>query len=285
MASAWGNRITGLLGCDYPIVAGPMRLITLGRMAACISGAGGFGVIAASGLARGDLVREIETARGLTDRPIGVKIPVYRPNALEALGVAMDMGIRNVYTSAGNPARLMDPIRKAGMNVIHKVSSLDTARKAEAAAWIAVVAMGFEAGGHIGRECVTTFCLVPILVRTLKIPVIASGGIGDAGGLSSPRWRWAHRVWRSAPGWWPPAMCPVPAFFKTPSAGLAGRHRGSRQGGHAHPVLKNIVTGNVAGMSGGDADRAIAARGDASYVADGGDKDTAVMPCGQVAGW
>ncbi|MCK7509458.1 MAG: nitronate monooxygenase [Desulfobacterales bacterium] len=111
-----------------------------------------------------------------------MNIPVYRPNADDALEVAIDMGVKTVYTSAGNPAKLMDKIKKADLKVIHKVSSVDMARKAEAAGVDAVVAMGFEAGGHIGREGITTFCLIPVLVRALKIPVIASGGIGDAPG-------------------------------------------------------------------------------------------------------
>ncbi|HQI80204.1 MAG TPA: nitronate monooxygenase, partial [Deltaproteobacteria bacterium] len=183
MEKPWKNTITELLGCDYPVISGPMRLITLGRMAAIVSNAGGFGVIAASGLSREDLVRELRIARSLTARPFGVNIPVYRPNAAEALEVCIDMGVRVVYTSAGSPAKFMDAIKRAGLRVIHKVSSMDMARKAQSAGVDAVVAMGFEAGGHIGREGVTTFCLIPALVRALRIPVIASGGIGDGGGL------------------------------------------------------------------------------------------------------
>ena len=183
MGNGWKNRITDLLECDYPIVLVPMRLITLGSMAACISNAGGFGVIGASGLSREKLIEEIKLARSLTNKPIGVNIPVYRSNAQDAVEVSVDMGIKTLYTSAGDPAKFIEKIKSAGMKVIHKVSSLAMARKAAAAGVDAVVAMGFEAGGHIGREGITTFCLIPVLAQSLKIPVIASGGIGDANGL------------------------------------------------------------------------------------------------------
>jgi enoyl-[acyl-carrier protein] reductase II len=197
-----------------------------------------------------------------------VNIPVYRPNAAEALEVCIDMGVRVVYTSAGSPAKFMDTIKRAGLKVIHKVSSVDMARKAQSAGVDAVVAMGFEAGGHIGREGVTTFCLIPALVRAVDIPVIASGGIGDGGGLLVAT-----------------AECPVPAFFKDAVVQSASNAT-VVLGREAMPirVLRNMVTSTVAGMGDAEADRAMAAQGDARYVADGGSKDTAVMPCGQVAG-
>lgn len=284
MERGWKNSLTELLGCDYPILAGPMRLITLGQMAACISDAGGFGVIAASGLNRDDLVRELKTARSITDRPIGVNIPVYRPNAQDALEVAIDMGVKTVYTSAGNPAKLMDRIKKANLKVIHKVSSVDMARKAQATGVDAVVAMGFEAGGHIGREGITTFCLIPVLAGELKIPVIASGGIGDAAGLLAALALGAQGV-EIGTRLVATRECPVPAFFKEALC-QAASNATVVLGKEAMPirVLKNIITTHVAGLSDSQADSVIAAKGDAHYVADGGDKDTAVMPCGQVAG-
>lgn len=284
MEKPWKNRITGLLGCDYPILSGPMRLITLGSMAAAVSNAGGFGVVAASGLSREDLVREIKTVRSLTDRPFGVNIPVYRPNAAEALEVCIDMGVRVVYTSAGSPVKLMNTIKRAGLKVIHKVSSTDMARKAQDAGVDAVVAMGFEAGGHIGRDGITTLCLIPALVRALRVPVIASGGIGDGGGLIAALALGAQGV-EVGTALVATTECPVPAFFKdaiVQSAVTATVVLGK----DAMPirVLRNVLTSRVAGMSGPEADWAIAAHGDARYVADGGTKDTAVMPCGQVVG-
>jgi enoyl-[acyl-carrier protein] reductase II len=284
MGKPWNNAITKLLGCDYPVISGPMRLITLGPMAAAVSSAGGFGVIAASGLNREDLVREIKSARSQTERPFGVNIPVYRPNAAEALEVCIDMGVRVVYTSAGSPAKFMDTIKRAGLKVIHKVSSVDMARKAQSAGVDAVVAMGFEAGGHIGREGVTTFCLIPALVRAVDIPVIASGGIGDGGGLLAALALGAQGV-EIGTALVATAECPVPAFFKDAVVQSASNAT-VVLGREAMPirVLRNMVTSTVAGMGDAEADRAMAAQGDARYVADGGSKDTAVMPCGQVAG-
>ncbi|MGC9324926.1 MAG: NAD(P)H-dependent flavin oxidoreductase [Desulfomonilia bacterium] len=284
MGTAWQNRITEMLGCDYPIISGPMRLITLGKMAASVSNAGGFGVIAASGLTREELKRELKRARSLSDRPIGVNIPVYRPNALDALDVSIDMGIRVVYTSAGSPTKMIDTIKSSGLKVIHKVSSIDMARKAEAAGVDGVVAMGFEAGGHIGREGITTFCLIPMLASILKIPVIASGGIGDARGFLAAFALGAEGV-EIGTRLVATRECPVPRFFKTAVCSASGNAT-IILGKEAMPirVMKNTITSHVAGLDDHEADRAIAAKGDASYVADGGDKDTAVMPCGQVSG-
>jgi len=284
MKKGWKNRITEMLGCTYPIISGPMRLITLGKMAASVSNAGGFGVIAASGLTRQDLMKELKTARSITDRPIGVNIPVYRPNAIDALEVAIDMGVKTVYTSAGSPEKMIDRIKAAGLNVIHKVSSIEMARKAEKSGVDGVVAMGFEAGGHIGREHITTFCLIPMLVEHLKIPVIASGGIGDARGLVAALALGAEGV-EIGTRLVATSECPVPVFFKeavcsaSPNATIV-------LGKEAMPirVLKNTITAHVAGLDDKEADKAIMVQGDAHYVADGGTKDTAVMPCGQVAG-
>lgn len=284
MDLGWMNPVTGMLGCPYPIISGPMRLITLGRMAAAVSNAGGFGVIAASGLSRQDLVKEIKSAQAHTKNPVGVNIPVYRPNAFDALEAVVDMGVKTVYTSAGSPAKMIDRIKAAGLTVIHKVSSIDMARKAQAAGVDAVVAMGFEAGGHIGREHITTFCLIPLLVEELKIPVIASGGIGNARGLVAALALGAGGV-EIGTRFVATRECPVPVFFKD-AVCQASANATIVLGKDAMPirVLKNTITAHVAGMEGREADRTIAAHGDAHYVGDGGNKDTAVMPCGQVAG-
>lgn len=286
MGNGWKNRITDLLECDYPIVLGPMRLITLGSMAACISNAGAFGVIGASGLPREKLVEEIKLARSLTDKPIGVNIPVYRPNAQEAIEVSIEMGIRLVYTSAGNPAKFIDKIKSAGLKVIHKVSSLDMARKAEAAGVDAVVAMGFEAGGHIGREGITTFCLIPVLAQSLKIPVIASGGVGDAKGLLAALALGAEGV-EIGTRFVATHECPVPLFFKE-SLCAADLTSTVVLGKEAMPIriLKNEISQQAAGMGEAKTDQVMAEQksADAFYVGEGGNKHTAIMPCGQVAG-
>jgi enoyl-[acyl-carrier protein] reductase II len=161
---------------------------------------------------------------------------------------------------------------------------VDMARKAEATGVDAVVAMGFEAGGHIGREGITTFCLIPVLVRALKIPVIASGGIGDAAGLLAALALGAQGV-EIGTRIVATSECPVPEFFKDALC-QAQSNATVVLGKEAMPirVLKNIITSHVAGLSDTEADRAIAAKGDVHYVADHGNKDTAVMPCGQVVG-
>ncbi|MFA5316225.1 MAG: nitronate monooxygenase [Dehalococcoidales bacterium] len=284
MGNGWKNRITDLLGCDYPIILGPMRLITLGSMAACISNAGGFGVIGASGLSREKLIEEIKLAQSLTNKPVGVNIPVYRSNAQDALEVSIEMGIKTLYTSAGDPAKFIDKIKSAGMKVIHKVSNLGMARKAEAAGVDAVVAMGFEAGGHIGREGITTFCLIPVLAQSLKIPVIASGGIGDANGLLAALALGAEGV-EIGTRFVATKECPVPPFFKE-SLCAADLSSTVVLGKEAMPirVLKNTVTAHAAGMAEEKTDKVMAEHGDVLYVAEGGNKNTAVMPCGQVAG-
>ena len=281
---SWQNRITTLFGTAYPILQGPMRLITLGEMAAAVSRSGGLGVIAASGLSSDRLAAEIRRAREITDRPVAVNIPVYRPNAFDALEIAIEMGIRTVYTSAGSPSKLMPRIREAGLRVLHKVSSLEKGIKAEAAGVDAVVAMGFEAGGHVGREGITTFCLIPQLADALKIPVVASGGIADPRGLVAAFALGAEGV-EIGTRLVATDECPVPSFFKERVCS-AGCEDTVVLGREAMPirVLRNRATARVAGMEEPRADQLIVETGDAAYVQEGGDRESAVMPCGQVVG-
>jgi len=170
------------------------------------------------------------------------------------------------------------------MKVIHKVSSLAMARKAAAAGVDAVVAMGFEAGGHIGREGITTFCLIPVLAQSLKIPVIASGGIGDANGLLAALALGAEGV-EIGTRFVATTECPVPPFFKE-SLCAAELSSTVVLGKEAMPirVLKNTITAQAAGIGEEKTDQVMAQQGDVLYVAEGGNKNTAVMPCGQVAG-
>ena len=286
MGNGWKNRITGLLECDYTIVLGPMRLITLGSMAACISNAGGFGVIGASGLSREKLVEEIKLAQSLTSKPIGVNIPVYRSNAQDAVEASIEMGIKTIYTSAGDPAKFIDKIKSAGLKVIHKVSNLSMARKAEAAGVDAVVAMGYEAGGHIGREGITTFCLIPVLAQSLKIPVIASGGIADANGLLAALALGAEGV-EIGTRFVATNECPVPSFFKETLC-AADLSSTVVLGKEAMPIriLKNVIVEKAAEIGEAKTDQVMVQQesADALYVGEGGNKHTAVMPCGQVAG-
>ncbi len=278
------NRVTDILGVSYPVTLGPMRQITMGAMAGYVSASGGFGQIAGSGLKKDDLRREIEIARSITERPIGVNIPVYRPNAFDMLEVAIEMGIRTITTSAGNPSKIMDRVKQAGLRVAHKVSSVAMGHKAQAAGVDAVVAMGFEAGGHVGREKITTMCLVPQLVDSLSIPVIAAGGIADARGVVAAFALGAEGV-EIGTRFVATTQAPVPDFFKD-SITSAECDATLLLGKNAMPirVLRNTVTSIVEGMEEDEADRQMISAGDATYVQSGGTLDTSVMPCGQIAG-
>jgi enoyl-[acyl-carrier protein] reductase II len=232
-----------------------------------------------------------------------VNIPVYRPNAFEALEIAIEMGVKVITTSAGNPAKLMGRAKEAGLTVLHKVSSVKNAQKAQDAGVDGVVAMGYEAGGHAGRENVTTFCLIPQLADRLSIPIVASGGIADARGVVAAFALGAEGV-EMGTRFVATDECPVPPFFKE-GVVSAGCESTVLLGKEAMPirVLKNKLTEFVSGMDKTKADEAIIKSGDAGYVQPnagaggsavvrpaagasdyGADKDSAVMPCGQIAG-
>jgi enoyl-[acyl-carrier protein] reductase II len=261
-----------------------MRLITLGEMAAAVSNCGGFGQIAASGLPNDKLRSELRRARELTDRPVGVNIPIYRPNAFDALEIAIEMGARTVMTSAGNPAKMMDRIREAGLKVFHKVSNEQMAKKAEAAGVDGVVVTGYEAGGHVGRENVSTLCMVPQLVDALTIPVIAAGGIGDARGVIAALALGAEGV-EMGTRFVATPECPVPSFFKERIC-AATSDETFILGKKAMPVrvLRNKLTKQMEKLSQEEADEFLNTAGDGSYVQEGGNRENATMPCGQSVG-
>lgn len=277
------NRITAILGTKYPLILGPMRLMTLGAMAAAVSESGGFGQIAASGASAELLRAEIAKARGLTDKPFGLNMPIYRPNALEALEIAIEMGLRTVTTSAGNPAKMMGRIRAAGLKVLHKVSTLDMALKAQDAGVDGVIATGYEAGGHIGREETTTFCLVPQLVDALSIPVVAAGGIGDARGFLAALALGAEGV-EMGTRFVATRECPAPDFNKEAILRAAGAS--TLVLGKEMPirVLSNRKALEIADPEKAGQAAASGKSGDEAYVQAGGEADEAVMPAGQVAG-
>jgi len=177
-----GNRVTEILGSDFPVLQGAMRGISLGGLAAAVSSAGGFGIIASSGLEGSALRAEIRKARSQTDRPFGINIPIYRPNAFEALEIAIEEGVKTITTSAGDPGKLARRVKEAGLKMIQVVATVEMARKAEAVGADAVIAAGAEGGGHVGRDEISTLVLVPQVVDAVRIPVIAAGGIGDARG-------------------------------------------------------------------------------------------------------
>jgi len=171
------NRICDLFGIEHPIIQGGMIYQSGARLAAAVSNAGGLGLLGAGSM-RPDLLREqLVKCRGLTDRPFGVNLPLIYGHAREAMEVALDEGIRIFFTSAGSPRRALGPLKKAGCTVAHVVASPALAVKCADAGCDAVVCEGFEAGGHNGREELTTMVLTPQCVAAVDIPVLAAGGI------------------------------------------------------------------------------------------------------------
>lgn len=173
------NKITGLFDIKYPIVQAGMVWTSGWKLASAVSNAGGLGLIG-SGSMYPDVLREhIRKCRQATSRPFGVNVPLLYPDIDRHIDIIIRENVKIVFTSAGNPATWTEILKKNHIAVVHVVSSSKFAQKAEAAGCDAVVAEGFEAGGHNGREETTTMVLVPAVADAVKIPVIAAGGIAD----------------------------------------------------------------------------------------------------------
>ncbi len=173
------NRICRLFGITYPIVQAGMVWCSGWRMATAVSNAGGLGLLGAGSMYPEVLREHIRACRRHTERPFGVNVPLLYPDIDKVMDVIQEEDVRIVFTSAGNPATWTGRLKRAGLTVAHVVSSVKFAKKAAEAGVDAVVAEGFEAGGHNGREETTTMVLVPMVVDAIKIPVIAAGGIAD----------------------------------------------------------------------------------------------------------
>lgn len=172
------NRITTLFNIQYPIVQGGMVWASGWRLASAVSNAGGLGLIGAGSMYPEVLRAHIQKCKKATDKPFGVNVPMLYPDLDAIIPILIEEGIKIVFTSAGNPKTYTSVLKAKGITVVHVVSSLKFALKAEEAGVDAVVAEGFEAGGHNGRDETTTLTLVPLVCSTLQIPVIAAGGIG-----------------------------------------------------------------------------------------------------------
>ncbi len=178
MNKCWeDNRLCSLLGIEYPIIQGGMVYNSGARLAAAVSDSGGLGLIGAGSMSADLLRDQIKKSRKFTDKPVGINLPLLYTHSRELMEVALEEGIRIFFTSAGSPKRAIGPLKKAGCVVVHVVASPALAVKCEDVGCDAVVCEGFEAGGHNGREEITTMVLVPQCVEAVKIPVIAAGGI------------------------------------------------------------------------------------------------------------
>jgi enoyl-[acyl-carrier protein] reductase II len=175
--SEFSNRITKLFGVDYPIAQAGMIWASGWRLASAVSNAGGLGLIG-SGSMYPDVLREhIQKCKAATSRPFGVNIPLLYPDIDKHIQIVIEEGVKIVFTSAGNPKTWTSVLKEKGITVVHVISSSKFAKKSEEAGCDAVVAEGFEAGGHNGREETTTMVLIPAVVSAVKIPVIAAGGV------------------------------------------------------------------------------------------------------------
>jgi len=177
------NRVSQLFSIKYPIIQGGMVWCSGWRLASAVSNAGGLGLIGAGSMHPETLQEHIEKCKKATDKPFGVNVPLLYPEMEKIIDIIIQTGVKIVFTSAGNPAKWTSYFKSHGLTVVHVVSSTKFAKKCEDAGVDAVVAEGFEAGGHNGREETTTFCLIPLIKESVSIPVIAAGGIGNGRGM------------------------------------------------------------------------------------------------------
>ena len=177
------NSITKLFNIQYPIIQAGMVWNSGWRLASAVSNAGGLGLIGAGSMYPEVLREHIQKCKNATQKPFGVNVPMLYPNIEEIMQIIVEEGVKIVFTSAGNPKTWTAFLREKGITVVHVVSSVAFALKSELAGVDAVVAEGFEAGGHNGREETTTFTLIPMVKEKLKIPLIAAGGIATGRGM------------------------------------------------------------------------------------------------------
>jgi enoyl-[acyl-carrier protein] reductase II len=177
------NRITQLFNIKYPIIQGGMIWNSGYKLASAVSNSGGLGLIGAGSMYPEVLREHIQKCKKATDKPFGVNIPMLYPNLDEIINIVVAEGVKIVFTSAGNPKTWTSFLKEKGITVVHVVSSSVFALKAQEAGVDAIVAEGFEAGGHNGRDETTTLTLIPMVKEKIQIPIIAAGGIATGRGM------------------------------------------------------------------------------------------------------
>ncbi|MUH37189.1 nitronate monooxygenase [Zobellia amurskyensis] len=177
------NRITELFGVKYPIVQAGMIWTSGWRLASAVSNAGGLGLIGAGSMYPQVLREHIQKCQQATDKPFGVNVPMLYPDLDKLMEIIVELGVKIVFTSAGNPKTWTSYLQEKGITVVHVVSSLKFALKSQEAGVDAIVVEGFEAGGHNGRDETTTLTLIPAVKEKLDIPIIAAGGIATGAAM------------------------------------------------------------------------------------------------------
>lgn len=179
------NRISTLFGIQYPIIQAGMIWASGWRLASAVSNAGGLGLIGAGSMYPEVLKHHIQNCKAATNKPFGVNVPLLYPDIEQLMNIILEEKVQVVFTSAGNPKTWTPVLKAAGIKVVHVVSSSTFAQKSEAAGVDAVVAEGFEAGGHNGREETTSMVLIPAVCEKVQIPVIAAGGIASGKAMAA----------------------------------------------------------------------------------------------------
>jgi enoyl-[acyl-carrier protein] reductase II len=173
------NNITKLFNIKYPIIQAGMVWCSGWRLASAVSNAGGLGIIGAGSMYPEVLKQHLQKCKNATTKPFAVNVPLLYPNVKEIIDVLVQEEVKIVFTSAGNPGTWTSFLKEKGITVVHVIANTKFALKAQECGVDAIVAEGFEAGGHNGREETTTLCLIPMIRKTVKIPVIAAGGIAS----------------------------------------------------------------------------------------------------------
>ena len=179
------NRIAKLFGITYPIIQGGMIWCSGWRLASAVSNSGGLGLIGSGSMYPEILEEHIQKCKKATKKPFGVNVPLLYPDIDKHIDIIVREGVKIVFTSAGNPAKYTDLLKGHGITVVHVIANTKFAIKCEQSGVDAIVAEGFEAGGHNGREETTTMCLIPMIREVTSLPLIAAGGIGSGKAMAA----------------------------------------------------------------------------------------------------